>query len=93
MRYWWVSQNQTHREEVPGGLLWPPKRNANGAGNPFYDTMTEVISVDVVFSYYDAQNQATGWSENQPNRRRSRRSLRVGRVFGWEITGRCEAAP
>jgi hypothetical protein len=36
MRYWWVNQNQTYRPEVQGGYLWSPKRNANGARNPFY---------------------------------------------------------
>jgi hypothetical protein len=42
MRYWWVNQNQTFRHEVEGGYLWSPKRNANGARNPFYETMREV---------------------------------------------------
>ena len=22
MRYWWVNQNQTHRQEIGGGYLW-----------------------------------------------------------------------
>ncbi len=22
MRYWWVNQNQTHRQEMGGGYLW-----------------------------------------------------------------------
>ena len=35
MRYWWVNQNQTHRQEIGGGYLWSPKRNANSARNPF----------------------------------------------------------
>jgi putative restriction endonuclease len=38
MRYWWVNQNQTYRHEVQGGYLWSPKRNANGARNPFYES-------------------------------------------------------
>ena len=28
MRYWWVNQNQTFRQEIAGGYLWSPKRNA-----------------------------------------------------------------
>ena len=31
MRYWWVNQNQTFRQEIDGGYLSFPKRNANGA--------------------------------------------------------------
>ena len=42
MRYWWVNQNQTYRHELAGGYLWSPKRNANGARNPFYESMREV---------------------------------------------------
>jgi hypothetical protein len=27
MRYLWVNQNQTFRQEITGGYLWSPKRN------------------------------------------------------------------
>jgi putative restriction endonuclease len=46
MRYWWVNQNQTFKQELGGGYLWSPKRNANGARNPFYESMREVARVD-----------------------------------------------
>ena len=42
MRYWWVNQNQTYKYEVPGGFMWSPFKNANGARNPFYDNMDKV---------------------------------------------------
>ena len=48
MRYWWVNQNQTFRQEIAGGYLWSPKRNANGARNPFYESMREVSPGDLV---------------------------------------------
>jgi len=51
MRYWWVNQNQTYRQEVNGGYLWSPKRKANQARNPFYDFMREVSPGDVIFSF------------------------------------------
>jgi hypothetical protein len=53
MRYWWVNQNQTWRQEQAGGYLWSPKRNTNGARNHFYETMREVAPGDVVFSFVD----------------------------------------
>jgi hypothetical protein len=53
MRYWWVNQNQTYRQEVKGGYLWSPKRNANGARNPFYESMREVAPGDLIFSFVD----------------------------------------
>lgn len=60
MRYWWVNQNQTYRHEVPGGYLWSPKRNRNGARNPFYESMREAAPGDVVFSFADALIKAIG---------------------------------
>jgi putative restriction endonuclease len=55
MRYWWVNQNQTYRREVQGGYLWSPKHNANGARNPFYESMREVAPGDLIFSFMDTR--------------------------------------
>ena len=60
MRYWWVNQNQTYRQEIAGGYLWSPKRNANGARNPFYEFMREVTPGDLVFSFDDTRIVALG---------------------------------
>jgi putative restriction endonuclease len=60
MRYWWVNQNQTFRQEFAGGYLWSPKRNANGGRNPFYETMREVAPGDLIFSFVDTRIAAIG---------------------------------
>lgn len=60
MRFWWVNQNQTFRQELGGGYLWSPKRNANGARNPFYEFMREVAPGDVIFSFVDTRIAAIG---------------------------------
>jgi hypothetical protein len=60
MRYWWVNQNQTFRQEIEGGYLWSPKRNKNGRRNPFYEFMREVAPGDVVFSFCDTRIAALG---------------------------------
>lgn len=60
MRYWWVNQNQTFRHEVGGGYLWSPKTRADGAVNPFYDTMTKVSPGDLVFSFADTYVKGVG---------------------------------
>ncbi len=52
MKFWWVNQKQTHKEEVTGGFMWSPKQNANGARNQFYENMQLVKPGDVIFSYY-----------------------------------------
>lgn len=60
MRYWWVNQNQTYKFEVPGGFLWSPMKNANGARNPFYDNMEKVQPGDLVFAYAQQKLKAIG---------------------------------
>lgn len=60
VRYWWVNQNQTYRHEVGGGYLWSPKRNKNGARNPFYQAMREVAPGDIVLSFCDTRIAAIG---------------------------------
>lgn len=60
MRYWWVSQNQTYKDEIQGGFLWSPKRNKNGRKNYFYDNMTRVAKGDVVFSFCGTKIKALG---------------------------------
>jgi putative restriction endonuclease len=64
MRYWWVNQNQTYRHEVEGGYLWSPKRNANGARNPFYESMREVAPGDLVFSFMNTRILAVGIAQS-----------------------------
>jgi putative restriction endonuclease len=60
MRYWWVNQNQTYREEIRGNFMWSPKANANGARNQFYENMRQVAPGDIVFSFRDTRIQAVG---------------------------------
>jgi HNH endonuclease len=60
MRYWWVNQNQTFRQEIAGGYLWSPKRNSNGARNRFYESMREVSPGDLIFSFVDTRVTAIG---------------------------------
>ncbi len=45
---------------MPGGFLWSPKTRADGARNYFYDTMTEVVPGDLVFSFKDTYIKAIG---------------------------------
>ena len=64
MRFWWVNQNQTYRHEINGGYLWSPKRNANGARNPFYESMREVSPGDLIYSFKDTRILAIGIAES-----------------------------
>lgn len=64
LRYWWVNQNQTYRQETEGGYLWSPKRNRNGGRNPFYDFMRAIAPGDVVFSFADTWIRKIGIAES-----------------------------
>lgn len=70
MRYWWVNQNQTHRIELRGNFMWSPKTSSGGRRNPFYDTMLQVASGDIVFSFRDTRiasiGVVTGVAETSP---------------------------
>ena len=58
--YWWVSQNQTYKQEVPGNFMWSPKTNKDGGRNVSYDYMTQMQPGDVVFSFADTKIKAIG---------------------------------
>jgi hypothetical protein len=72
MAYWWVNQKQTFRQEIAGGFMWSPKKNADGGRNPYYDFMTQVGPGDIVFSFANAEIIAIGvarssaYSANKP---------------------------
>lgn len=60
MKYWWVNQNQTFKQEIHGGYLWSPKRKSNGSINPFYESMREVAPGDLIFSFEGTFIRALG---------------------------------
>ena len=55
-----MNQNKTYKYEVPGGFMWSPFKNANGARNSFYDNMAKVEPGDIVFAYAQQQVKAIG---------------------------------
>jgi putative restriction endonuclease len=92
MRCWWVNQNQTYQHEVRGGYIWSPKRNANGARNPFYEAMREVAPGDLVLSFFDTRIFAIGiaasycWESPKPLEFGS--SGQNWENVGWKVTVR-----
>ena len=59
-QYWWVSQNQTYKHEVPGNFMWSPKTNSRGGRVPSYDFMQDMKIGDIVFSFADTYIKAIG---------------------------------
>ncbi len=64
MRFWWANQNQTFAQELSGGYLWSPKRNADGGKNPFYEFMRSVAPGDIVFSFAGTYIPALGIAQS-----------------------------
>lgn len=60
MKYWWVSQNATFKQESEGGYLWSPKTNKNGSHNHFYDNMKLISIGDVILSFESSRISAVG---------------------------------
>jgi putative restriction endonuclease len=90
MRYWWVNQNQTYRHEIQGGYLWSPKRNANGARNPFYESMREVAPGDLILSFMDTRILAVGIAQSycweSPKPLEFGNSGQNWENIGWKVT-------
>ncbi len=85
MNYWWVNQNQTHTQEIPGGYMWSPKRKKDGTASIFYDNMTKVLPGDIVFSFFNTLISYVGiitsWGYTEPK-------PKFGSVGGsWENEG------
>src|ERR1035438_247454 len=89
MRYWWVNQNQTHRQEQAGGYIWSPKRNTNGAKNPFYEAMREVSPGDLVFAFVDTFISAIGVAQSycleSPNAAEFGTTGQYWQDVGWKV--------
>jgi hypothetical protein len=90
MRSWWVNQNQTYRHEVQGGYLWSPKWNANGARNPFYESMREVAPGDLIFSFMDTRILAVGTAQSycweSPKPQEFGTAGQNWKNIGWKVT-------
>ena len=87
MRYWWVNQNQTYKYEVPGGFMWSPFKNANGARNPFYDNMDKVQPGDIVFAYAQQQVKAIGVAQKRPTLHQNLQVLKTLPTTGLKSDG------
>ena len=60
MKYFWVNQKQTFKQEWEGGFLWAPKRNQKGRTFWHWDSMKRVEAGDIVFCYVDKAIRAYG---------------------------------
>ncbi len=88
MRYWWVNQNQTYKFEIPGGFLWSPKTRADGGSNYFYNTMEQVRTGDMVFSYSGTYIKAVGIVKNEAKTARKPNFQSAGSNWakeGWYV--------
>jgi putative restriction endonuclease len=50
VRYWWVNQKRTHRQELDGEFLWVAKKKQNSADSESAGNMARIMPGDVVFA-------------------------------------------
>ena len=60
MRYWWVNQKQTHRQEIGEGYMWSPKKQQDNKPHFSYEYMKHIEPGDIIFSYANAEIIAVG---------------------------------
>ena len=92
MRFWWVNQNQTFRQETEGGYLWSPKRSQGGPEgrfNQFYENMREVSPGDLIFSFSDTLIRAIGIAQGHcyecPKPTEFGSAGRNWQAIGWRV--------
>jgi hypothetical protein len=86
MAYWWVSQNETWKEEHQGGYLWATKESETGVTFFHWVNMTMVKPGDIIFSYVSQKIVAAStaitapYDADQPKFRR-----KLSQSNGWKI--------
>ncbi|WP_328992629.1 hypothetical protein OG394_00170 [Kribbella sp. NBC_01245] len=58
MRYWWVNQGDSYKEEAVAQILWAPILNKRGGRQSHWETMLEVRPEDVIFHFADNHMRA-----------------------------------
>jgi putative restriction endonuclease len=95
VRYWWVNQKTTHRQELEGEFLWSPQKKQGSASGESSNNMTKIMPGDVVFSFSLAEGAlravgvALGRAREAPNPfafGTKRKQLPAQR--GWRVTVR-----
>ena len=60
MKFWWVNQNRTWKQEIGGEYMWSPKKSSNNKKLVYYDNMKLVKNGDIIFSYYKQEIGSIG---------------------------------
>ncbi|ADO57472.1 HNH endonuclease [Paenibacillus polymyxa] len=85
MRYFFVFQNKTYREEHDGGFLWAPKKNKDGKTFHHWTSMTSVKKGDIIFSSYKGRMHSVIIAKK--NYRESKKPDSLVSVDNWEQDG------
>jgi putative restriction endonuclease len=87
MNYWWVSQNQTHKQEIGGGYMWSPKADKNGNPVQSYTNMKKVSVGDLVFAFYQSKVQSIGTVLHPAGHLQSQKNLEHLGTIGLILVG------
>lgn len=60
MKFWWVNQNKTFKQEILGGYLWCPTKTKAQRTNRYYEYIKDLSPGDIVFSFVKTRIHAVG---------------------------------
>jgi 5-methylcytosine-specific restriction enzyme B len=60
LKFWWVNQSKTFKEEREGGYLWAPKRGKDGKMRVYHRNLLHAKLGDIVFAYSKGEIKAVG---------------------------------
>jgi 5-methylcytosine-specific restriction enzyme B len=84
LKYWWVNQGQTHKEEKEGGYLWAPKQAKSGTIFAHHRNLIHAKIGDLVFAYSAGEIKAVGIVEREAEEHPKPKEISSG---NWEEEG------
>ncbi|WP_235600467.1 McrB family protein [Aeribacillus pallidus] len=84
LKYWWVNQGQTHKEEKEGGYLWAPKQTKSGTIFAHHRNLVYAKVGDIVFAYSTGEIKAVGIVEREAEELPKPKEISSG---NWEEEG------
>jgi 5-methylcytosine-specific restriction enzyme B len=60
LKFWWVNQGQTYKQEKEGGFLWAPQKNKQGRPLPHHVSLVNARPGDIVFCYSARELKSIG---------------------------------
>ncbi|AVC42745.1 HNH endonuclease [Achromobacter xylosoxidans] len=89
-RYWWVSHNQMHQNELDGGYIWCPQTTTDGGKRETWTNVSRVRKGDMIFSYAKTKIQAIGVATANAEEASAPEGYHSWNDSGWRVNVKWE---